>query len=396
MDGALLGEDSSGEGHALQVFGDPASGDEDGTGVGVFHIAQGDYLRGEPTSSLNVVGGESFTISAWFKATTAAPGTGDVHGIVAKSRYGRFGNATFQLYHENDVVRFTIGDRTPGPPPNTDPALTKADIVSSPTHIASGEWVHAVAWYDADADSISLSVNGEAPVTVPATFTSGFQNTSDDGYLLIGSLYNHALFDGSIDDVAMWKKVLSDTERQALFENNPHRHTTTGGGNGGGGGGRAPSGSGDTVIVDNDDGSTALAAGQFRLYRGAGYGGSLRYFPAVSGSMRTEQVSGSWFLENLIPNTRYEVFATWPANPAFTKDVPVRLVSFDSPAVTQVVDQSVAPRADLTEQGSVWQKIGELTASADGMFIVQINTLGTALDRESYTVMDAILVRPIR
>jgi Asp-tRNA(Asn)/Glu-tRNA(Gln) amidotransferase A subunit family amidase len=128
--------------------------------------------------------------------------------------------------------------------------------------------VHAVAWYDADADSISLSVNGEAPVTVPATFTSGFQNTSDDGYLLIGSLYNHALFDGSIDDVAMWKKVLSDTERQALFENNPHRHTTTGGGNGGGGGGRAPSGSGDTVIVDNDDGSTALAAGQFRLYRG--------------------------------------------------------------------------------------------------------------------------------
>lgn len=396
LDNPFLGADTSGEANDLTTFGSPETAAENGADVGVFREADGDYLRGEPSDSLNVDGG-SFTVSAWFKPMDAAPGTGDLHGIVAKSRYGRFGNATFQLYHENDVVRFTIGDRTPGPPPNTDPALTKADIVVSPTSIQSGEWSHAVAWYDSGADSISISVNGEEPVTVPATFTSGFANTDDNGYLLIGSLYGHALFDGMIDDVRMWKKILLPAERENLYTNSPH-YVSGEGGTGGSSGGEG--GGADTVILDDRaDLFTGFASAKFRLYRGIGYGGTIRYFPAISGSRQTPQrdpVHGLWFFETLSPNTEYDFYATWPGRTGFTTDVPLILSRLGFSPVVTTVDQSLPPRADLVENGVAWQYIGRIRSSSDGMAMIQINALGTALDRESYTVMDAMMAKKVQ
>jgi len=90
--------------------------------------------------------------------------------------------------------------------------------VTANTTLSAGNWYHIVAWHDAANDEIGISVNGSA---VTAAYTAGGQDTS--GHLVVGaSLLNNTpgnYFDGVIDEVGFWKRVLSPQEIAALYNN---------------------------------------------------------------------------------------------------------------------------------------------------------------------------------
>ena len=390
MDGASFGDDSSDAHNPLGMIGTLTKSFDDGDTAAVFPATLNAYLQAPPTASLNV-DGSSFTVSVWFNPGSVPSGTGDLHGIVAKTKDGAFGKSPFQLYHENGIVRFTIGDNTPTPDPNDPPTKTLADIVTSPTQATEGVWTHAVAWYDAGADTISISVNGEAPVTVGTPNTLGFQSFTDKGNFLIGTLNAYAGFEGKIDDVRYWKRTLTPDERTWLFTSSPHNHSAVGGGNG-----QQP-GASDVMIFDNADDTGPMILPFFRLYSGLGYRGSIRYFSAKAAAVHIDPFGELFVADDshgIQPNTTYEVFMTWPANPAFTKDVPFRsLASANQTDFNVTIDETIPPRADLIYDGVPWQKLGEYVIETSQLMVFQILPLGTSLNQESYTVMDAILIR---
>ena len=84
--------------------------------------------------------------------------------------------------------------------------------VSSAVTITTGVWYHLLAWRDATANTINLSVNGETPVS--AASASIF--AGDDVMLIGGSPFNEAV-DGIIDEGAFFKRVLTPSERSYLY-----------------------------------------------------------------------------------------------------------------------------------------------------------------------------------
>jgi concanavalin A-like lectin/glucanase superfamily protein len=95
--------------------------------------------------------------------------------------------------------------------------LTHFAQVNANAHgsVSTATWLHVVAWHDATANVIAIAVNGGSSSTTSwstgvfdgvSNFTIG---RNDEG----GIQY----FDGLIDEVAVWKRVLSLAERQQLY-----------------------------------------------------------------------------------------------------------------------------------------------------------------------------------
>lgn len=77
---------------------------------------------------------------------------------------------------------------------------------------ATGEWHFLVAWHNPDADTINLQVDGGA-VNSTAYSSGSYDGTGD---FLIGGAGSD-LWDGRIDEVGVWSRVLSASERAALY-----------------------------------------------------------------------------------------------------------------------------------------------------------------------------------
>jgi hypothetical protein len=79
--------------------------------------------------------------------------------------------------------------------------------------ISTNEWYMVVAQYDPDNDQIGISVNNNSLATAAAALTV----TGDTGTLLIGRGYTTHIT--RMDGMAMWKRLLSDSERTWLWNN---------------------------------------------------------------------------------------------------------------------------------------------------------------------------------
>ncbi|MGD9036657.1 MAG: DUF2341 domain-containing protein, partial [Syntrophobacterales bacterium] len=116
----------------------------------------GDYLEADDSSSLTIPG--SFTVSAWIN-TDDLPSSGDLRSVVAKGLPSDSSgeNHNYGIMLENDLN--ATGDAIEV---YYEPSTGWGDVVAAywETSLNTGQWYHVVGVHDADADTLTLVVNG--------------------------------------------------------------------------------------------------------------------------------------------------------------------------------------------------------------------------------------------
>ena len=141
-----------------------------------------------------------FTIVAWVYLDSKAA-EGD---IIAKDASGQ---------REYNLRYVSVGDRFNFTVSNDGTATTSLDAstLGSPS---TSTWYFLVAWHDSIANTINIQAN-DGTVDSVAHTTGVFDGTAAFG---IGtSTFANTFFDGRIDAVGFWKRVLSSSERSFLY-----------------------------------------------------------------------------------------------------------------------------------------------------------------------------------
>jgi hypothetical protein len=87
------------------------------------------------------------------------------------------------------------------------------DTVAYTGGISTGTWYHIVAWRDDTNDQSGIAINAGTPDTASAT--AGDLDANDA--IQIGATNTGSFFDGIIDEVGVWTRVLTSQERTDLY-----------------------------------------------------------------------------------------------------------------------------------------------------------------------------------
>lgn len=195
--------DTVGSNHGTLVNGTYAAGK---VGQAFYLDGINDYvvINDSPSLSLN----NSFTLSAWaylesvsrgsiFSKFDAVAGTRSYHLIIG------------QAGAPNTEPEFIV---------SPDGGIHTQYRLKSATNFPTGGWHHVVATHN----SSHMKIYVDGTLDVSKTIVSGEVYDSTDP-LFIGNArqggLDYFLFDGAIDDVAIWNRVLDDTEILDLYNN---------------------------------------------------------------------------------------------------------------------------------------------------------------------------------
>ncbi len=143
-----------------------------------------------------------FTVSAWINLTL-----GGNRRIVAKDSSAE--NSCFILRTDNGDPYFYVMDSTV--------STSTYRQVHSTTNVNNGVWHHMVGVVDATANLFMLYVDGVQVAN--ASFNADFMYDLPGRDITIGGSHNNVeTFGGTIDEVAMWGRVLNDTEIKELYD----------------------------------------------------------------------------------------------------------------------------------------------------------------------------------
>jgi hypothetical protein len=149
------------------------------------------------------LGDIDWTVTAWVYLDSE-PGQMD---IISKATGFSTGTREFELMYLSD--RFVL---------NTGGFISPVATADNFGAVSTSTWYFIVAWHDAAGNTINISVNNG---TANSTATSGSFGTQGSGEFTIGS-YNANqttlwTYDGRIDEVGLWKRVLTSQERTDLY-----------------------------------------------------------------------------------------------------------------------------------------------------------------------------------
>ena len=195
--------------HMDDDWTDSSGNENNGTDYGATFVATGkfntsggkfdgsnDYVNCGNDNSLNIR--NTITIEAWIKPDTLS--TVNQNSIVSKSLgYWFFVSKERKL----SFLRFNANDPPVG-------ILGRFSVFSTVATIPTGIWTHAAATYDTTTgNTVKLYIDGE--LSREGSFTNG-QINSTASSLTIGKWQNLHFFDGTIDEVAIYNRVLTASE----------------------------------------------------------------------------------------------------------------------------------------------------------------------------------------
>lgn len=170
-------------------------------------------LRRADSASLSL-GDVDFTFSVWVWLDTKTAG----QYIVSKSSQAD-PEREWTLFYAQSIDRFRFQMSDTGNA--ADQVSLDADTYGD---VATGEWLHIVCQYDASADEMSIRVNNGVPDTL--SHAGGAADASAP--LVVGlTETNGSPLDGKVDELAIWKRKLSDTEISQLYNSGNGRLITT-------------------------------------------------------------------------------------------------------------------------------------------------------------------------
>lgn len=148
---------------------------------------------------LNPLGNEDFTYTFWFKLESLI----GLNTLIGKDHSsGR--HYILQAEETGSVLRFTCN-------------LWGGQVVASPGPLSLNTWYFAVLWVDKTAMSVNLQVNNGTIVSnLISVYTPPAGNVAlDIGRREYPGFENY--FDGLIDEVGLWRRVLTAQERTDLY-----------------------------------------------------------------------------------------------------------------------------------------------------------------------------------
>lgn len=156
-----------------------------------FNSATSDYLSVLDGGELTV-GNEDFSISVWVYISD---------NTVTQPIITKWNGSTNEYYLEyigSTGFRFTVDSAN----------------VSFPIGITNNTWYHVIAYHDSSSDVIGLEINAGTPNTT--SYTTG--PTSGDSVFEVGAQsIDGNYFTGRIDSLGFWKKILTEYERDVLY-----------------------------------------------------------------------------------------------------------------------------------------------------------------------------------
>jgi hypothetical protein len=170
--------------------------------AGQFTKANSEFLNITDNASLSV-GDIDFTIAAWVYADSVPTGS-NTHAIVAKDASGVRGYALTVFDSSGAKFAFQVG---------SDASTFTNHIDSTFGNVPTGEWIYVIAWHDATANTLNIQVNNGTVDSV--SYSSGGYDEAQD--FRIGQHFGGNNWDGRIDEVSFWKKVLTSQERTDLY-----------------------------------------------------------------------------------------------------------------------------------------------------------------------------------
>jgi hypothetical protein len=141
------------------------------------------------------MGNTDFTIAGWVRFD-ALTGTGLV---------GKWGAASMEylVYFDGTNLRFHVSHN----------GTANVSVVNSAA-IAANTWHFFVAWHDAAADTINISVDNNAAAS--AAHSTGVYD--GDAALFLGRNEEGLTYlSGRLDSVSIWKRLLTAAERAQLY-----------------------------------------------------------------------------------------------------------------------------------------------------------------------------------
>lgn len=116
------------------------------------------------------------------------------------------GNKEYALWTTGNVFKFFVsGD-----------GVNNGNIATWGSAWVTGTWYFIVAYHDAVANVVGISVDGGAAITAAHT-TGIFNGASRFGLGDAALLFGTPKLDGLIDEVGIWKRVLSGPEITQLY-----------------------------------------------------------------------------------------------------------------------------------------------------------------------------------
>jgi hypothetical protein len=142
----------------------------------------------------------AFAVALWMKAETLS---GSMN-LLAK--YAGAGQAEYALQTFDGSLFWSVSIDG-----------TNFVTVSSSVTLSTGVWYYVVGWHDPTANTINVQVNNGAVDSV--AHATGIRDGT--GTFALGRLGSAAsgYYDGMLDEVGVWKKLLSAAERTALYNN---------------------------------------------------------------------------------------------------------------------------------------------------------------------------------
>ena len=171
-----------------------------------FTSANSEYLSSADTAALSMAAHLDFSITAWVYPDSKP--AGDNMFILGKMIDGAAGNAEYGMYWATATDNFRAYLSDGAGITNLQATAFGAPPLST--------WVFIAEWYDAAADTWNIQVDNGAVDAVANT--TGSQHTAND--FAMGRIPgdNSAYWNGRIDEVGLWKRVLTADERTTLYQ----------------------------------------------------------------------------------------------------------------------------------------------------------------------------------
>ena len=171
-----------------------------------FELDNAEYLSHADNADLSFSGNDPFTIACWVNMETK---DGTANRIVSKS--AGEGNIEYRLSYrgdDSDAFVFEVSHDGDGSGLNRAEETTVGD-----PDLAT--WYFVVAWHDPDADVLAIQVNNNT------ADTQAHANGVYDGasVFCVGILNTGEAqgFDGLIDELGLWNRVLTAPEKTLLY-----------------------------------------------------------------------------------------------------------------------------------------------------------------------------------